>query len=192
MRTFIRSTAMLAAYATPLLAQEGEKAGGSVNLLAPSAGLMFWTLLIFGALFFVLKRYFYPLIISAVAAREQALREALAAAQRDRTEAERVLAEHKAQLDAARGEAQKIIADGRAASETMRSQMLEETKRQQDDLLARAKRDIDSEKVKAIVELRREAIDLAIKGAGKVIEKNLDDATNRKLVEGFFSSLGTS
>ena len=184
--------AMLAAFAGPLLAQEGEPAGGSVNLLAPNAGLMFWTLIIFGALFFVLRRYAFGPLTAAVAAREQALRDALAAAQRDRVESERVLAEHKVQLDMARGEAQKIIADGRAVAETMRSHLLDETKRQQDELLVRAKRDVDSEKVKAIAELRREAIDLVIKGAGKVIEKNLDDATNRKLVESFLNSVGKS
>ena len=72
----------------------------------------------------------------------------------------------------------------------MRAQVLDETKRQQDELLVRARRDIDSEKVKAIADLRREAIDLAILGAGKVIEKNLDDATNRELVEAFLSSVG--
>ena len=32
-------------------------------------------------------------------------------------------------------------------------------------------------------------VDLAILGAGKVIEKNLDDATNRKLVDEFLSGL---
>ena len=183
---------MLAACAGPLLAQEGEGAGGSVNLLAPNAGLMFWTLVIFVTLFLVLRRYAFGPLTAAVAAREQALREALAAAQRDRTDAERVLAEHKAHLEMARGEAQKVIADGRAVAETLRVQMLDETKRQQDELLARARRDIDSEKVKAIADLRREAIDLAIKGAGKVVEKNLDDATNRKLVDAFFTSLGNS
>ncbi len=35
----------------------------------------------------------------------------------------------------------------------------------------------------------REAVDLAILGAGKVIEKNLDDATNRKLVDEFLAGL---
>ena len=56
-------------------------------------------------------------------------------------------------------------------------------------MLERARRDIDSEKTKAIDELRREAIELALAGASKVIEKNLDDAQNRKLVESYLSSI---
>ena len=50
---------------------------------------------------------------------------------------------------------------------------------------------LDAEKSKAIDELRREAVDLALAGAGKVIEKNLDDAQNRKLVESYLASIGT-
>jgi F-type H+-transporting ATPase subunit b len=56
-------------------------------------------------------------------------------------------------------------------------------------MLARARAEIDSEKLKAISELRREAVELAIVGAEKVIEKNLDDASNRQLVERFLSSV---
>jgi F-type H+-transporting ATPase subunit b len=45
------------------------------------------------------------------------------------------------------------------------------------------------ERDKAIAELRREAVDLAIAGASKVVEQNLDSDKNRKLVESFLSSL---
>ena len=38
---------------------------------------------------------------------------------------------------------------------------------------------------------RREAVDLAIAGASKVIERNLDDAANRQLVESFLASVST-
>jgi F-type H+-transporting ATPase subunit b len=192
MKTFIRSAALVAAFASPTLAQEAEHAPGPVNLLAPDAGLMFWTLIIFGLFFAILWKFAFPVLTEAVRARENALREALESAKRDRAEAEKLLAEHKSQLEAGRTEAQKLIADGRAAAEKMRTQVLEDTKKQQDELLARAKRDIETEKVKAIVDLRREAIDLALKGAGRVIEKNLDDATNRKLVEDYLATVGKS
>ena len=46
-----------------------------------------------------------------------------------------------------------------------------------------------AERDSAIAQLRREAVDLAIAGAGRVIEKNLDSAQNRRLVEEFLSGL---
>jgi F-type H+-transporting ATPase subunit b len=188
MRTLFRSVALLVVLAAPALA--AADADGPVNLLKPEWGLMFWTLIIFGAFAFVIAKFAIGPLTQAVAAREAVLREALETAQADRAEAKRLLAEQKAQLDAARAEGQKYIADGRAVAEQMRADMLAETKTQQDELLARARRDIEAEKAKAISELRREAIDLALAGAGKLIDKNLDDATNRKLVEDFLVSVG--
>jgi len=150
---------------------------------------MFWTLLIFIVLIILLGKFAYKPLLAAVEAREQALQKALDEARLDREEAARLLDEHKKQLDAARGEAQRFIAEGRATAEKMKAEMLEATRAQQQELMERARRDIEQEKTRAIAELRREAVDLAIAGASKVIEKDLDSGANRQLVESFLSSI---
>jgi len=184
-----RALLLLAATAAPLLAAEGEAPKG--GLLSPQGGLMFWTLVVFGVLFFVLSKFAFKPILAAVETREMELRELMDQAKADRQEAAQILAEQKQTLDSARANAQKIIADGRATAERMRADLLEHTKVQQADMLERAKRDIEAEKVGAIAALRREAVDLAIAGASKVIEQNLDDASNRKLVESYLTAIGT-
>ena len=126
---------------------------------------------------------------AAVEARERALEEAIEGAKRDREEAARALAEQLKQIEAARLEAQKIIVEGRQTGEKLRATMIEETHQQQQAMLERARREIGTEKENAIAELRREAIELAIAGASKVIEKNLDDQSNRKIVESFLASI---
>ena len=93
------------------------------------------------------------------------------------------------QIEAARVEAQKIIVEGRQTGEKLRATMVEETHQQQQQMLERARREIEQEKERAIAEMRREAIELAIAGASKVIEKNLDDQSNRKIVESFLASI---
>jgi len=188
MRSYLTRVLLLVAItATPALASEAEAA--KVGLLDPVGGLMFWTLLIFAILLFVLSKFAFGPIVGAVEAREQALRDAMEQAKTDRDAAASALAEQKQQLNAARADAQKIIADGRVTAEKMRADLLEATKTQQGEMLARAKHDIETEKLSAIAELRREAVDLAIAGATKVIEKNLDDAQNRTLVENYLTSL---
>jgi len=186
MRSFLTSLPLLAA-AAPLQAQ--AHAAESPGLMSPNTGLMAWTLIIFIALFLILRRYAFPAIISAVEAREKALEEAIEGAKRDREEAARLLAEHRAALEASRGEGQKLIADARAAGERVRAEMVETTQKEQAAMLARARAEIESEKAKAIADLRREAVDLAILGAGKVIDRNLDQASNRQLVESFLASV---
>ncbi|HEX6575714.1 MAG TPA: F0F1 ATP synthase subunit B [Gemmatimonadaceae bacterium] len=175
-----------------LLLQEHGAEGAEAakpGLLSPSGGLMFWTLLIFVLLLVVLSRAAFKPMIAAVEAREKALEEAINAAKTDREAAARLLTEHQAQLDNARAEAQKLIVEGRQVGEKIRGEMIEETRSQQAEMLDRARREIESEKQRAIADLRREAVDLAIAGAGKVIEKNLDDASNRQIVESFLASV---
>jgi F-type H+-transporting ATPase subunit b len=186
MRALILSALATLLTATPALGQEAEH---KVGLLDMNSGLMFWTLLIFVALIFILSKYAFGPITAAVEAREEALERAIADAKADRDAAAKLLEQHRAQIEAARNDAQRLIADGRAAGEKLRNEMLEETRAQQQEMLDRARREIGAEKDRAIAELRTEAVDLAIAGASRVIEKNLDDRSNRALIESFLGSL---
>ena len=175
--------------ATALLAQEEHATSGNTNLLDPKVGLMFWTLIIFVLLLTVLSKYAYKPLLSAVEAREAALEKAISDAKRDRDQAAVLLAEQQKALAETRADVQKVMADGRAAAESMRSEMLDKVKAEGADMLERTRREMQAEKEKAVAELRREAVDLAIAGASKVIGRNLDSATDRSLVESFLSGL---
>jgi F-type H+-transporting ATPase subunit b len=187
MRTLSLSLAIFLTNAARLAAQEGAEPPR--GLMEIRLNLMFWTLIIFGLLYFFLRTLAFPAILGAVEKREKALQDAIDAAKRDREEAQRLLEEHQRQIEAARGDAQKLIAEGRAIAEKMRNDMVEQTRQEQQVMLERARREIETEKERAVAQLRREAVNLAIAGASKVIEQNLDNNKNRELVEGFLSSL---
>lgn len=188
MRSLVTAVFASLVTAAPLLAQEAE-AHGPPNLLSPNVGLMFWTLMIFIVLLVILTRFAFRPMTAAVRAREDALEAAIAAAKRDREEAARLLEEQRKALDATRADAQRSIAEARTTGEKLRNEMLEQAKHQQHELLERARVEIDNERRRAIADLRREAVDLALLGAAKVIERNLDDQTNRRLVESFLASV---
>lgn len=166
-----------------------EEATPKANLLSPNGGLMFWTLVVFLILFAVLGKFVFPKITAAVEAREMALEEAIEGAKRDREEAAKYLEEQRAGIETARNDAQKILAEGRSMGEKLRGEMMEVTRVQQQEMLDRARREIEAERNRAIAEMRREAVDLAIAGASKVIERNLDQKSNREIVEKFLSSI---
>jgi len=178
-------TASLAA-ALPLAAQEARAPKG---LLSPNGGLMVWTLVIFAILLFILSRYAYPKILEAVEARDKAVEDALAAARKDRDEAAALLAEHRKQLDEARDEAQKIISNARTDGEKVRADVIEQAHREQQQMLERGRAEITSERDRAHAVLRRETVELAVRAAGKVIERNLDVEANRAVVENFLASI---
>ena len=187
MRSLLRS-ALFAFLAIALVAPKAHAQHGT-DLLTPAYGLMFWTLIIFVLLLVVLSKFAFGPITAAVEARERALEKAIDDAKRDREEAARLLAEHKAQIEGARAEAQRLLGEGRTAGERQRAQMIEETKAMQAEMLERARRDIAHERDRAIADLRREAVDLALAGASKVIERTMDSQSNRPLVESFLSSI---
>ena len=157
-----------------------------------SSNLMFWTLLIFVVLYFILSKFAFGPITAAVEAREKALEEAIDGAKRDRDAGREAARRAPGAIDAARGEAQKIIAEGRAVAEKMRADMLEQTrKEQQEHARARPPRDRERARQARSPQLRREAVDLAIAGASKVIEQNLESQKNRQLVESYLASIGS-
>jgi F-type H+-transporting ATPase subunit b len=187
MGKFSLSLALLAGNASTSFAQEAQNGGGT--LVALKINLMFWTLIIFGILYFMLSKWAFPAILGAVEKREKALEDAIASAKRDREEAQKLLDEQRRQIEGARGEAQKLIADGRLVAEKMRNDLIEQTRQEQQAMLERARREIETEKERAVAQLRREAVNLAIAGASKFIEENLDNSKNRHLVESFLESL---
>ena len=178
-----------------LLLQETAQHGAGeapAGLLSPNGGVMVWTLVIFIILLIVLSKYAFKPITKAVEEREQSLADAIDAAQRDRDESARMLQDQRDQIESARDEAQKIVSEARAAAEQVRGTMIEHAHTETATLLDRARREIVAERDRAIADMRLEAIDLAIAGASRVIEKNMDDQSNRKLVESFLASIPDS
>ena len=68
--------------------------------------------------------------------------------------------------------------------------MLAKTHEEQDELLARARREIAGETQKAILLVRQEAVDLSLAAASKLIEAKLDSDANRRLVTQYIDELG--
>lgn len=179
------------ATAVPLLAQEehGGEAGGGGLFAINWVGLMFWTWLIFIILLLVLRKWAWGPILGALEAREQRIQETLDGAARDREEANRLLDEQRQMLDEARNQAQGVLADSRKAAEHLRAELLEETRKQKDQILAGAKEDIRRERDQALESLRREAVDLSISAAGRVLHKEVDSQENRRIVEDYLKDL---
>ena len=173
---------LLLSVASPAAAQEG-------GLLEINTGLMAWTVIIFLIVLVVLYRFAYPAILGAVEAREARIEELLAAAQRDREEAQKLLEDQRARHEELRTQVQEMVAEGRTAGERMREDIVAEDRREQQSILERARREIQQESDAALAELRAQAVDLAIAAASKLVEKDLDQEGNRRLVRDFLERM---
>lgn len=152
-------------------------------------GLMIWTVVVFVALLLILRKFAWPALLGAVEARERALEEQLAEAERNRAEAARLLAQHEKLIAEGRASAHALLAEARAAAEKERALAMEKTRQEQEDLLDRARRDIAAERDRAVADLRREAVDLSLAAASKLMGERLNSDNDRRIVQEYLSSL---
>jgi F-type H+-transporting ATPase subunit b len=173
-----------------LLRTAEPPAGAPVSPFEVNFGLFFWTWFVFLALMFLLKKFAWPQIMGAVEAREKRLEAQIADTARLQEEAKQLVTQNQKALADARTQAQAILVEAKAQSERERTAAVERTKAEQDDLLARARREITAERDRAIGDLRREAVDLSLAVASKLVGERLDTDADRKLVTSYLATLG--
>jgi F-type H+-transporting ATPase subunit b len=162
-------------------------AAGALTEINP--GLTLWTGITFLVLLAVLARFAWGPIVKMLATREQTIREAIEAAKRERTEAERLLAEQKDALIKAQREAAEIAKRNQQEVEVLRQELTARARKEADELVASARTQIEEETRKARAELKAQVADLAIEAASRLVKANLDDKAQRQLVEEYISQL---
>lgn len=171
-----------------LFASEAE---GSSSPFSLEPGLIVWTWIVFIALFLALRRWAWPALVRATEERERRIQKQVEEAERVNAEAKRLLEEHKALVAGGRAEAQDIVARAKAVAQKERDALLAKGHEEQERLLERARREIAEERDKAVQALRREAVELSIAAASRVVEANLDSEANRRLVVDYLAGLKT-
>jgi F-type H+-transporting ATPase subunit b len=179
---------MLAAL-TPVTVIAAEESGGGNFLVTPSVGLMVWTLIAFGATWYILAKLAFPRIKEALDKRQRAIEESIDVAERTRTEAQALLDEYRERLAEARHQADDIVARARRTGENAEAETIAQARKRREEMLDQARREIEAETRRAIQEIRSEVADLTILATEKVTRKTLDDADQRRLVDEALSEL---
>jgi F-type H+-transporting ATPase subunit b len=169
--------------------QEEAAHAGPASPFEVNPGLTIWTLAVFIVLMLVLKKFAFPAILKTTEDRERTIARQLEEAEKANNEAKSLLEENRKLLAQARTQAQTLVADAKSAADKERTAAIEKTRHEQDELLARARREIAAERDKALADLRREAVDLSLAAASKLIGQRLDSGADRALVESYLSSL---
>lgn len=153
-------------------------------------GPLLWSMVTFLLLLFVLKRVAWGPIISALETRENEIKEALNSAANARADAEKATADYESIKKEAQSEAQTLLSDAKAMKDKMISEAVEEAKIKADAEINSALELIDAEKAKAVKEIKTVVVDLSIQAASKLINKNLDNADNKKFINETIDEIG--
>jgi len=164
------------------LAATSEEGGGSF-LVQPGLGLMIWTLLAFGITMLVLKRFAFPKISAALEERAQRVAKNIEESERQRKESDELLAEYRERLREAREQADDIVVRAKRAGETAKAEATAEGKAKREELVAAARKDIESETRRSLDQIRKEVADLTVLATEKVARKSLTADDQKRLVE---------
>ena len=156
------------------------------------SSLIFWEVVSFAILLFVLYKFAFPGILSALEEREKKIKDSLDQAERHRTEAERTLKEYEAKLAASSKEAEGILATAKERAQQLMEENEQRLTVEAERIKGDATREIDHERRKAIQEIRTQTTDLALMVAEKVLQRSLTEADNRRLADEALDALTKS
>lgn len=171
---------------TVLAAAEGESHGPLAFVWVEFV----LALVVFGILFFLLKKYVVPTFEKTFAERTSAIEGGLAAAETKQAEADAKLAELESQLADARQEAARIREEAREQGAAIVSEMREQAQSESSRIVESGKAQIEAERQQAVTSLRAEVGALATGLAGRIVGESLeDDARQGRVVERFLADL---
>tara|TARA_A200000113_G_scaffold82479_1_gene73346 strand:- start:185 stop:685 length:501 start_codon:yes stop_codon:yes gene_type:complete len=140
-----------------------------------SLGLFFWQSMIFIGLLFLLRKYAWGPILSAVNERETSIKDALASAEAARTEMESLQSDNQRILKEARAEKEAMLKEARSTRAELINTAKEDAQAEADQILTQAQEAIQNEKRAAINELREQVGSIAMDIAEKVLQKELEN-----------------
>ena len=149
-----------------------------------SLGLSVWQTVLFVGLLFLLKKYAWGPILSAVNEREAGIKDALNLAEKAKMEMENLQADNQKLLKEARAEREAMLKEARELKSSMIESAKTEAKEEANKLVANAQAAIETEKKAAIADLKSVVAELSISIAETVVREELSDKSKQeKLVE---------
>ncbi len=152
-------------------------------LLAPSPGLMIWTLITFGLCLFILTKYVFGPVGAMLEKRRAEVAQSIDEATRSRDEAVALLDEYKVRLAEAHKEADAMRERGRKEGERRGQEIVGQAQEQRERVLADTQTQLDAQARSAASGLRDNVVDLAIAAAAKATRGALSEADHRRLIE---------
>lgn len=164
-------------------AEHGGDVAPPPQILELKPELAITTLIVFGLLLLVLKKYAWGPLAKALSDREHNIERALNAAESAKAEGERLLAAHRAQMDQVAQQIRAMLDEARRDATVLADEISRKAQAEADSSRERAERDIATARDHALLDIYSKAADMAVTVAGKVLKRELTESDHRRLVQ---------
>jgi F-type H+-transporting ATPase subunit b len=153
-------------------------------------GTMLFQLVAFLVLMGLMIRYALRPVMGVMEKRQAYIDEQINTAEKNRAEAERLVAEQREELEKARKEPRELLERAKAQKEREAEAIIKEAQERAERMIQEASKEIAREKEKALAELRDQVGQLTVLLASKVLEKEVDAKQQSKLVDRYLQQVG--
>lgn len=155
-----------------------------------NTGDIIYVALAFGVLLILIKKFAWGPLMGVMIKREEHIANEIDAAEKSRIESNQLLEEQKQLLKEAKIEAQKLIENSKEHGEVQRQEILNTARVEAERLKDSALLEINEQKEQAITALREQVASLSVLIASKVIEKELNEEEQQKLINEYIQKAG--
>jgi F-type H+-transporting ATPase subunit b len=146
---------------------------------------LFLQMIAFAVFVWFCMKFVWPPIVNALADRKTKIAEGLAAAERGHHEQELGQKRAKEIMQEAKQQAAGIVAQAQRRAAEIVEEAKGDGNAERERILTAAKAEVDQETNRAREELREKVAALSVAAAEKILQKEIDAAAHRKLVDAF-------
>lgn len=148
---------------------------GAFDIITPDPGLFIWTVFVFLILLWILNKYAFGPIKTALKKREEGIADALAQAQKAREEMAHMKADNETILNEAREERSRMLREAKEARDLIVQEAREKANAEYNRILEEAKGAINNQKMAAMIEIKNTVGNMVIDVSEKLLRRELTD-----------------
>ena len=169
--------------AMPAVAAAAEEEAEGIAALGISLPALVSNLINFTILLIVLRLFLYKPVLRLLDERKARIQEGLERAEQAASEASASEVEARAAIEAAQQQGREFVAQAQKGAARLRAELEERARADADQIVTRAREEVQIERDQAIELLRREFADLTITAAERVTRQTLDRAAHQRLID---------
>ncbi|MEO8720275.1 MAG: F0F1 ATP synthase subunit B [Ginsengibacter sp.] len=146
-----------------------------MELLLPKLGLIIWTLIAFGIVFFILAKYAWKPILKSLDQREKNISDSILSAENVRKEMAALKSENESLLIKAREERALMMREAKETRDKIIGEAKDQARKETNKIVADAQSVIHQQKMAAITDLKNQVGNLVLEISEKVLRRELNN-----------------
>ena len=138
----------------------------------------------------LLIKFLFKPVLGMMERREQMIKDDLDKAKKASEEAEQMKSEYETKLSEAQAEAVKITTTAKQRADRESAEIVEDAKAEAAHIIADAQKTIERDRDAAMSAAKEQIAGLAVMAASRVLEKNIDEESNREFAEQLLAEVG--